>query len=37
MKKNDDSNFFNSLIMLRFGETKVAKEQFHGVKISFRC
>ena len=24
--------FFNSMIMLRFGETKVAKEEFYDVK-----
>ena len=24
--------FFDSIIMLRFGETKVAKEEFYGAK-----
>ena len=29
--KNSDK-FFNSIIMLRFSKTKVAKEEFHGAK-----
>ena len=31
--KNNGKKFFDSIIMLRFGETKVAKEKFHGAKI----
>ena len=31
--KNNGKIFFDSIIMLRFGETKVAKEKFNGAKI----
>ena len=29
---NDDNNFFDSVIMLRFVKTKVAKEEFYDAK-----
>ena len=31
LKKNDKT-FFDSIIMLRFDKTKVAKEEYYGVK-----
>ena len=33
------TNFFDNMTMLRFGETKVAKEEFYGAKKQqkFRC
>ena len=30
--KNKDNEFFDSKIMLRFSKTKIAKEEFYGVK-----
>ena len=30
--KNNDKNFFHSMIILRFGKTKIAKEEFYGAK-----
>ena len=30
--KYNDKNFVDDIIMLRFGETKVAKEKFYGAK-----
>ena len=30
--KNNDRQFFDSIIMLRFRETKVAKENFYGAQ-----
>ena len=36
MEKDDTKTFFDSIIMLRFGKTKVAKEQFHGAKKSIK-
>ena len=30
--KNDDNRFYNSIIMLRSGETKIAKEEFYDAK-----
>ena len=30
--KNKDKTFFDSIIMLRFGKTTLAKEKFHGAK-----
>ena len=30
--KNKDKEFFDSKIMLRFSKTKIAKEDFYGVK-----
>ena len=29
-------NFFNNVTMLRFGETKIAKEEFYGTKKTIR-
>ena len=30
--KTTAAKFFSSMIILRFGKTKVAKEEFHGAK-----
>ena len=30
--KNNDKNFFNTIIIIRFNETKVAKEELHCAK-----
>ena len=32
ISKKKKSTFFDSIIMLRFGKTKVAKEEFYDVK-----
>ena len=32
LTKNNEKNVFDSTIMLRFGETKVAKEKLYGAK-----
>ena len=32
MEKNGDKSFFHSIIMFRFGNIKVAKEEFMGQK-----
>ena len=32
MEKNNDSKTFDSMIMLRYGKTKVAKKEFYGAK-----
>ena len=30
--KTNDNKTFENIIMLRFGKTKIAKEEFHGKK-----
>ena len=30
--KNNEKNFFNTIIIIRFNETKVAKEELHCAK-----
>ena len=35
--EKDSNEIFDSIIMLRFGKTKVAKEEFHGVKKPVKC
>ena len=32
LAKNNDKMFFDSIIMMRFGETKVPKEKFYSAK-----
>ena len=32
IKKNNCSKSFDSIIMLRFGKTKLGKEEFYGAK-----
>ena len=32
IEKNNDSKTFDSMIMLRYGKTKVVKKEFYGVK-----
>ena len=33
--KNNHKNFVHSIIMLRFGQTKVTKEKFYAAKKSY--
>ena len=32
MEKSKDKKFYDSIIILRFGKTKVAKEEFYSTK-----
>ena len=32
IEKNNDSKTFDSMIMLRYGKTKVVKKEFYGLK-----